>query len=139
MRLDSEQAQAIKDVVAQSDAGAEVFLFGSRVRDEGRGGDIDLLIMSSKIDLDERRRIKLRLIDRLGARDETYEALQQFADEYPIDFGRLRCRCEVCGGFGQGRFADEYRAGYAEIEAHHRREYPGIHKADHCSHKRASG
>ena len=67
MRLDTEQAQAIKDVVAQSDAIAEVFLFGSRVRDAERGGDIDLLIMSSKIDLDERRRIKLRLIDRLGA------------------------------------------------------------------------
>ena len=67
MRLDTEQAQAIKDVVAQSDARAEVFLFGSRVRDAERGGDIDLLIMSSKIDLDERRRIKLRLIDRLGA------------------------------------------------------------------------
>ncbi|MBT4502980.1 MAG: nucleotidyltransferase domain-containing protein [Gemmatimonadetes bacterium] len=66
MRLDSEQARAIKDVVAASDPGAEVFLFGSRVKDEERGGDIDLLIMSSKIDPDERRRIKLRLIDRLG-------------------------------------------------------------------------
>ena len=24
---------------------------------------------------------------------------------------------------------EEYRAGYPEIEAYHRREYPGIHKA----------
>jgi uncharacterized protein len=67
MRLDSEQTRAIREVVAASDPGAEIFLFGSRVRDEERGGDIDLLIMSSKIDLDERRRIKLGLIDRLGA------------------------------------------------------------------------
>lgn len=67
MRLGSEQTRVIKDVIAQSDPLAEVFLFGSRAKETERGGDIDLLIMSSKIDLDERRRIKLELMDRLGA------------------------------------------------------------------------
>ena len=66
MRLDLEQQRAIREVVAQSDPQAEVFLFGSRAKDTERGGDIDLLIMSSKIDPGERRRIKLMLIDRLG-------------------------------------------------------------------------
>lgn len=67
MRLDSEQQQAIREVVAQSDPRAEVFLFGSRASDTARGGDIDLLIMSTRISADERRKIKLRLMDRLGA------------------------------------------------------------------------
>ena len=54
-------------MIAQSDPRAEVFLFGSRARDSERGGDIDLLIMSSEIDPDQWRRIKLALMDRLGA------------------------------------------------------------------------
>ena len=68
MRLNPAHAKAIAEVIALSDPAAEVFLFGSRVDDAERGGDIDLLIMSAKIDADERRRIKLRLADRLGAR-----------------------------------------------------------------------
>ena len=67
MRLDTEQRQAIREVVAQSDPDAQIFLFGSRARDAAQGGDIDLLIMSTRISADERRKIKLRLMDRLGA------------------------------------------------------------------------
>ena len=58
----------IREVAAESDPEAEVFLFGSRARDEARGGDIDLLIMSLRIGADERRRMKLKLMDRLGER-----------------------------------------------------------------------
>ena len=68
MRLSAEEQQAIREVVAETDPQAEVFLFGSRARDEERGGDIDLLIMSRGIARGERRRMKLRLMDRLGER-----------------------------------------------------------------------
>ena len=68
MRLSLEERQAIREVAAESDSEAEVFLFGSRVRDDMRGGDIDLLIMSQRIGADERRRMKLKLMDRLGER-----------------------------------------------------------------------
>ena len=68
MRLSAEEQHAIREVVAETDPQAEVFLFGSRARDEERGGDIDLLIMSGGIGRDERRRMKLRLMDRLGER-----------------------------------------------------------------------
>ena len=68
MRLSPEERQAIREVTAASDPDAEVYLFGSRARDDLRGGDIDLLVMSQHIDVDERRRMKLRLMDRLGER-----------------------------------------------------------------------
>ena len=66
MRLAPNQLQAIKEVISASDPEAEIFLFGSRTDDAKRGGDIDLLIMSTKIGFDERRRLKLKLLDRLG-------------------------------------------------------------------------
>jgi len=63
------------------------------------------------------------------ADEQTMQALFQFADQHPIDFDSIRCPCRDCSGFGQNRFEGEYRSGKPEIEAYHRREYPGIHKA----------
>jgi len=59
----------------------------------------------------------------------TRDAIDRFAETYPIDFGAIRCPCDKCGGFGQGRFSGVYRAGKPPIEAYHHREYPGVHKA----------
>ncbi len=45
MRLNNEQIAVIVEAVADlGGSDAEVFLFGSRVDDEARGGDVDLLI-----------------------------------------------------------------------------------------------
>ena len=45
MRLTSEQIQAIRTGVAQvAWQGAQVWLFGSRLHDQARGGDADLLL-----------------------------------------------------------------------------------------------
>lgn len=45
MRLDSQHIAAIKQLAAeQFGAGARVRLFGSRVDDAARGGDVDLLV-----------------------------------------------------------------------------------------------
>jgi hypothetical protein len=41
----------------------------------------------------------------------------------------LACPCGVCGGFGLGRFKNQYGASASKIERLHRYEYPGIHKA----------
>ncbi len=66
MRLSQEQKGVITEAISSFDPDAEVFLFGSRVDDNKRGGDIDLLVKSKLIGLNERRSIKLKLMDRLG-------------------------------------------------------------------------
>jgi len=58
----------------------------------------------------------------------TRTAIDEFARAYPLDFDALSCPCGECSGFGQGRFKNRYRSGMARVEAHHRYEYPGIHR-----------
>jgi len=50
MRLLKEERKAISEAVAKFDSEAKVYLFGSRVDDTKRGGDIDVLVISDKID-----------------------------------------------------------------------------------------
>jgi hypothetical protein len=58
----------------------------------------------------------------------TFEAIDAFADAFPIDFAALRCPCGQCGGFGQGRFRGQYRPGKPQVEAFHLYESPGMHR-----------
>jgi len=46
MRLPEAERQAILNAVRSEDPDAVVYLFGSRVDDAARGGDIDLLVLS---------------------------------------------------------------------------------------------
>lgn len=66
MRLSQQQRRVIRDCVAAVDPAAEVMLFGSRLQDNLKGGDIDLLIRSRKIGFMERLRLKLALKNALG-------------------------------------------------------------------------
>lgn len=49
MRLQSHETEVIKRTVRDFDKNAQIYLFGSRVDDSKKGGDIDLLIMSKKL------------------------------------------------------------------------------------------
>lgn len=66
MRLSDSERKSIRDVILKYDPKALIYLFGSRVHDEKRGGDIDILILSSQITEEHRRSIKLQLYDALG-------------------------------------------------------------------------
>ncbi|MBI5206523.1 MAG: nucleotidyltransferase domain-containing protein [Candidatus Firestonebacteria bacterium] len=46
MRLKDDQIKHIKNTIETLDKNAKIYLFGSRVDDYKKGGDIDLLIMS---------------------------------------------------------------------------------------------
>lgn len=68
MRITSEEQQAIRDTIRQIDAEAMIYLFGSRVDDAALGGDIDLLVLSKKINLMGKLNILAQLHQRIGAR-----------------------------------------------------------------------
>ena len=63
MRLTAEQIETIRQTVAGIlGQDARVILFGSRLNDNARGGDVDLLVECDELpDLMQRSRIKLAL------------------------------------------------------------------------------
>jgi len=48
MRIKEQTIKFLKNKIRKVVPGAEIYLFGSRVDDQARGGDIDLLILSAK-------------------------------------------------------------------------------------------
>ena len=49
MRLHKKEIKVLKSTLATLSCDAKLYLFGSRVDDNTRGGDIDLLIVSNKL------------------------------------------------------------------------------------------
>ena len=58
MRLSEFEIDAIKKSIYHLDPEAEIFLFGSRADDSKKGGDIDLLILSSSLTPSDKIKIK---------------------------------------------------------------------------------
>ena len=66
MRLSESEKNTIIDTIADFDPEADVYLYGSRSDDTKRGGDIDIAIISTKIDSSVKSKIRLKLYDILG-------------------------------------------------------------------------
>ena len=68
MRITKKQIQLIAETISRlAGADAVVYLFGSRLDDRMKGGDIDLLIESdAPLSLIDRAHIKIELESRLG-------------------------------------------------------------------------
>ena len=58
MRLSPTEESAIIKAIKKQDAAAAIYLFGSRTDDGAKGGDIDILIISDKIQLTEKIKIR---------------------------------------------------------------------------------
>lgn len=68
MRLANEELSVISDTIRQADTQAQIYLFGSRVDDAANGGDIDLLVLSKRINLMTKLDILAGLHQKLGER-----------------------------------------------------------------------
>jgi predicted nucleotidyltransferase len=68
MRLTKQQTQTITQTVSRlAGTGATIYLFGSRLNDQAKGGDIDLFIESdTPLSVIHRAQIKMELETQLG-------------------------------------------------------------------------
>ncbi len=66
MRINEFEKLVIKQSVHHLDNKAKIILFGSRVNDAARGGDIDLLIVSDNIKRHQLGEIRWQLWEQLG-------------------------------------------------------------------------
>jgi len=88
MRLTREQTLSILETVSRlAGKNAKVFLFGSRLNDQARGGDVDLLIeMDHPLTLIERARIKMHLEQKLSL---PVDIIAQNRSDAPTPFYRI--------------------------------------------------
>ena len=66
MRLSKKQQNVIKSEILAFDSAAQTYLFGSRADDRASGGDIDLLVVSQKIDFATKLKILAQMMIKLG-------------------------------------------------------------------------
>jgi len=90
MRLTTNEADAIREEVGRLDPAAELYLYGSRTDDAARGGDIDLLVVSDKLEFRDVLRLRIGILDRIGwqqldllvrRQDQLNDALARMAKE----------------------------------------------------------
>lgn len=87
MRVPKEQLEFLKKNIIQFAPDAKVYLFGSRVDDRKRGGDIDILILSSKLlELEQKIKIKVAFDSKFG---EQKIDLVDFTFNDPSPFKKL--------------------------------------------------
>ena len=66
MRLSAQEKEVIIKSILAFDPDAEIYLYGSRVDDTKKGGDIDLLIFSNTISTEQKRKIRRLICDEIG-------------------------------------------------------------------------
>lgn len=67
MRISSEQTDFLKKEILALVPDAVVYLFGSRVDDRKKGGDVDIMILSDKkISWKEKAKIKWQYFEKFG-------------------------------------------------------------------------
>ncbi|MFA7091210.1 MAG: nucleotidyltransferase domain-containing protein [Arcobacteraceae bacterium] len=66
MRLYQEQIKVLKDTLKTISSTAQLYLFGSRVDDTKKGGDIDLLVVSKEMTKKDLRALRIEFFKHFG-------------------------------------------------------------------------
>jgi predicted nucleotidyltransferase len=66
MRISEHEKTVIINAINAVDDEAQIWLFGSRTDDNKKGGDIDIAILSRKIGVMEKIRIKRSICNKIG-------------------------------------------------------------------------
>ena len=66
MRLGQEKIDVLKNKLKMLSSNAKIYLFGSRVDDSKRGGDIDLLVVSDEITKKDLRILRVEFFKHFG-------------------------------------------------------------------------
>jgi len=66
MRLQKEQIDLLKTKLKELSSEAKLYLFGSRVDDSKRGGDIDLLVLSDTLTAKDMRVLRVEFFKYFG-------------------------------------------------------------------------
>ena len=67
MRIPTEQLDFLKQEVIKNNPEAKLYLFGSRLDDQKRGGDIDILILTNtKLSLEQKWDVKINFYEKFG-------------------------------------------------------------------------
>lgn len=66
LRLTPFEIDTIRHAIYALDPKAKIYLFGSRVDDTKRGGDIDLLVLSKRLQNEDKSKIRVPLYTALG-------------------------------------------------------------------------
>ena len=67
MRIDKSQVECLKSLIISIVPEAKVYLFGSRVDDDKKGGDIDLRILANRrLDFKDKAKIEMGFFSKFG-------------------------------------------------------------------------
>ncbi len=66
MRLSTNEVEILKKSLLNISDDAKMYLFGSRVDDSKKGGDIDILILSDKLTKRDLRKIRINFFKKFG-------------------------------------------------------------------------
>jgi predicted nucleotidyltransferase len=66
MRITDTEKKIVIEAVKKADTEAALWLFGSRTDDTKKGGDIDIAVLSPKIDRVAKNQIRHDILDKIG-------------------------------------------------------------------------
>ena len=66
MRLYLEEVEVLKNKLKTLSSDAKLYLFGSRVNDDAKGGDIDLLVVSNELTKKDLRLLRIDFFKHFG-------------------------------------------------------------------------